>query len=145
MQFTGLLDMLDGGGAGRAGDKFEGGPLSGLLNMIGIKPMGYFDRMSAQDSLAPAGRSPRPMVPGASPGVAASPVTTSPLIGTLSPQDIMAAIERGTPPAPYRQPPMPQSQPARMPTLQEMMELERFRRELGAAQAFENSGIFGRM
>lgn len=141
MQFTGLLDMLDGGGAGRAGDKFEGGPLSGLLNMIGIKPMGYFDRQATMSSSG--GGIPRPAPMGGTPGAAVPPVSTQPMIGNLTPQDIMAAIERGTPPAPYRQPPMPQ--PARMPTLQEMMELERFRRELGAAQAFENSGIFGRM
>lgn len=46
MNFTGLLDMIDGGGAGAAGNTFEGGPLSGLLNIIGVKPRGYADRMA---------------------------------------------------------------------------------------------------
>jgi len=41
-----LRDMLDGGGRGRYGDTFEGGPLSGLLNAIGVRPLGYNDRMS---------------------------------------------------------------------------------------------------
>jgi len=41
-----LRDMLDGGGRGRYGDTFEGGPLSGLLNAIGVRPLGYNDRMN---------------------------------------------------------------------------------------------------
>lgn len=47
MNYLGLLDMIDGGGAGRAGQKFEGG---GLLSDIGnalFKPHGYRDRMAA--------------------------------------------------------------------------------------------------
>lgn len=42
-----LRDMLDGGGRGQAGPTFEGGPLSGLLNAIGVRPMGYADTMAA--------------------------------------------------------------------------------------------------
>ena len=45
-KYLGLLDRLDGGGPGRAGDTFEGGPLSGLLNALGIRPYGYRDRLS---------------------------------------------------------------------------------------------------
>lgn len=44
-KFLGLLDMLDGGGAGRSGQTFEGGPLSGFLNSLGVRPMGYMDRL----------------------------------------------------------------------------------------------------
>lgn len=33
--FTSFRDMIDGGGAGRSGDRFEDGPLSGLLNALG--------------------------------------------------------------------------------------------------------------
>ena len=40
-----LRDMLDGGGRGQYGDTFQGGPLSGLLNAIGVRPLGYNDRM----------------------------------------------------------------------------------------------------
>lgn len=38
--FTGLKDMFDGGGAGQSGAKFEGGPFSGALNALGVKPLG---------------------------------------------------------------------------------------------------------
>ena len=44
--FSGLLDMINGGGMGAAGSRFEGGPLSGLLNALGIRPYGYEDRLS---------------------------------------------------------------------------------------------------
>ena len=138
MEYRGLLDMLDGGGAGRAGERFEGGPLSGLLNMLGIRPMGYRDRLQQQATMGTS--SGGGYAPSPAPAPIPAPITTTPLIGSLTPQDILAAIERGTPPPPYRQPPMPQ--PARMPTLQEMLEMDRFRREQGAAQAIENTGIF---
>ena len=51
-KFLGLLDMLDGGGAGRAGQTFQGGPLSNLLNDLGIRPMGYMDRLEAARPMA---------------------------------------------------------------------------------------------
>lgn len=44
-----LRDMTDGGGAGRYGDTFEGGPISGLLNNIGVRPNGYRRRKAAPD------------------------------------------------------------------------------------------------
>jgi hypothetical protein len=47
-RFLGLMDMIDGGGMGRAGSEFEGGPLSGLLNALGIRPQGYAARMEAE-------------------------------------------------------------------------------------------------
>lgn len=59
--FLGLLDMLDGGGAGRAGPTFEGGPLSEFLNKLGIKPAGYRDRLAEARPMA------RPAGPGAAP------------------------------------------------------------------------------
>jgi hypothetical protein len=45
-RFLNFLDMLDGGGKGQAGDTFEGGPLSGLLNMLGVRPAGYEARQN---------------------------------------------------------------------------------------------------
>lgn len=65
--YLGLIDMLDGGGAGRAGQTFEGGPLSNFLNDIGIRPMGYQDRLSAARLM------PQPM---STPTTMASAVTT---------------------------------------------------------------------
>lgn len=38
--FTGIRDMFDGGGAGRSGSTFSGGPLSGAANRVGISPAG---------------------------------------------------------------------------------------------------------
>ncbi len=38
-RFTGLLDMLDGGGAGASGDKFEGGGLLSILGNLFAKPL----------------------------------------------------------------------------------------------------------
>ena len=35
-----FIDAMDGGGRDTRGDTFEGGPLSGILNNIGIKPYG---------------------------------------------------------------------------------------------------------
>ena len=49
-------DMIDGGGRGMAGDTFQGGPFSGLLNAFGIRPLGYNARQAAmqQDANAPS-------------------------------------------------------------------------------------------
>lgn len=41
---TGPRDFFDGGGLGRSGDTFVGGPVSILANLLGIRPMGYNDR-----------------------------------------------------------------------------------------------------
>lgn len=38
-RFTGLLDMIDGGGAGQSGDKFEGGGLLSILGNLFAKPL----------------------------------------------------------------------------------------------------------
>lgn len=62
-RYTGLLDMINGGGPGQAGDTFEGGPLSGLLNALGIRPYGYRDRLSEMRPMprpAGLGVAPRP-------------------------------------------------------------------------------------
>ena len=38
-RFTGLMDMLDGGGAGASGDRFEGGGLLSILGNLFAKPL----------------------------------------------------------------------------------------------------------
>ena len=54
--FKNMADMFDGGGAGRAGQRFEGGAMSDFLNDIGVKPYGYYDRMKAvRPQMRPAG------------------------------------------------------------------------------------------
>lgn len=44
MPFLSFMDMIDGGGMGKAGDKFEGGGLLSELGNALFKPRGYYDR-----------------------------------------------------------------------------------------------------
>lgn len=45
-------DMIDGGGRGRSGDRFEGGGLlSAAGNALGIRPAGYRDRQAMQSQM----------------------------------------------------------------------------------------------
>lgn len=135
-RYKGLFDMLDGGGAGRAGQEFEGGPLSGLMNALGIRPMGYRDR------LAEARPQPRPMGFG-SPPPQQNPqpqVATSPLIGSMSVEEILQAITRGAPASPYLRP--DQGPPTALPSMAELMEMDRRRRAGSAAQNFEMGRAF---
>ena len=44
-QYINLLDMFDGGGAGRSGDRFEGGGLLSALGNAMMRPAGYQNRM----------------------------------------------------------------------------------------------------
>ena len=39
--YTSFSDMFDGGGAGKSGVNFEGGPFSKSLNKMGVNPLGY--------------------------------------------------------------------------------------------------------
>jgi hypothetical protein len=75
-RYTGLLDMLNGGGPQAAGQTFQGGALSELLNSLGIRPMGYQNRMAeAQQQPAMMPMAPRVSTMGAPPrGPGLSPV-----------------------------------------------------------------------
>lgn len=97
-QFLGLRDMFDGGGRGRSGDDFEGGLFSGLLNGLGIDPLGYRDRMGApatperpmaRPSAAPRVPAPVTMMPdapaGPMPGHGGGEITTSRLPDPIIP------------------------------------------------------------
>lgn len=98
-QYLGLIDMLDGGGPGRSGQTFEGGPLSNFLNSLGIRPMGYQDRLSA------ARPAPRPMSgPTSMAPVAATPAqppadpyapgaVTTTVLGQLSDEQLIRLIQ----------------------------------------------------
>lgn len=63
-----FIDAMDGGGRDARGDTFEGGPLSGILNNIGIKPYGsQRERMFGGPSTSPiqqavSGEIPRPRI-----------------------------------------------------------------------------------
>jgi hypothetical protein len=98
-KFLGLLDMLDGGGAGRSGQTFEGGPLSGFLNALGIRPQGYQERME-QERMMPrpmmGGSSSAPMAPAPMPPNPYAPdaitTTTLPPMGQMSDEALMKMI-----------------------------------------------------
>lgn len=76
MAYVSLLDMFDGGGAGASGSEFQGGPVSGLLNRMGVRPAGYRDRTASMGQMPPA----RPQQPVAGP----SPVSEQPLRPPMS-------------------------------------------------------------
>lgn len=48
--YTSLADMFNGGGAGRSGSTFQGGPLSGTLNAVGVRPAGSSGSSSSMGS-----------------------------------------------------------------------------------------------
>ena len=58
-----LQDMIDGGGRGRYGSTFEGGPISGLLNKAGVRPRGYQDRLERSMAQRPSPRPNRGVAP----------------------------------------------------------------------------------
>lgn len=86
MRYKGLMDMIDGGGPGRAGQRFEGGGLSDVLNNLGFKPRGYHDRMAQQrpqarpQAPAQMGNRSQPMAPPA-------PAMAQPMPGGGLPMD----------------------------------------------------------
>lgn len=62
-----IIDMIDGGGRNTRGDEFVGGPLSGVLNQIGIDPYGsQRERMFVSPNTSPFVPQPRPKVRPAS-------------------------------------------------------------------------------
>lgn len=95
MNFTGLLDMIDGGGAGRAGQQFEGARISEILNAIGIKPYGAEDRMRAVRPQARPDNFRQQFTP---------PVQTAPPSPPPMPQQSPMQMFGGMPPAPYSPP-----------------------------------------
>lgn len=100
-----LRDMLDGGGRGRAGQRFEGGMLADLANALGFRPMGYQERLAASRPVA------RPMRPAAP----AAPATS------IRPQARPRPVAMGDWGAPVSIPPRPVAMgnwgsPVNMPT-----------------------------
>lgn len=120
--YTGLKDMVDGGGAGRSGDTFQGGGLrSGLLNAIGVRPLGYNQRqaeMQQTPQRRPMMQPPRnPMMvappprPDVRPLMPLQPISVQPLMGNNMPMDEWAAtMLRAINSAPQAQPQMSREQ-----------------------------------
>lgn len=125
-RFLNLMDMFDGGGAGQAGSEFKGGPLSGLLNMLGIKPFGGGRGGEMAASPQPMPRPmPAPMPAPVAPVV--PPVSAAPLAPSM--EEIIAALS-AAPRAPYASPGAPMS----YPTLQEIMAMQEAERMAAAAR-----------
>ncbi len=110
-RFLGLMDMIDGGGMGRSGQTFEGGPLSGFLNALGIRPAGYMDRLEAEAMpryMAGPATGARPeYMPMAGPAPAPSPyapgaieTTVLPPMGQMSDEQLMRIIAQALERAP---------------------------------------------
>lgn len=100
-RFLGLMDMIDGGGMGRAGSEFEGGPFSGLLNALGIRPQGYAARMEAEAMprylAGPAPMTQPERMPMAGPSPTYNPyatieTTTLPPMGQMSDKALMQMV-----------------------------------------------------
>jgi len=65
--YTSIFDMIDGGGAGRSGDSFEGGGLlSDIANAL-FQPRGYRDRMRQMPDVRPVARPAPPPMPSPAP------------------------------------------------------------------------------
>jgi hypothetical protein len=89
-RFTGLLDLIDGGGAGRSGNQFEGGLLSDILNALGVRPLGFRERQEEMGQTRPMMR-PAMTAPTYQPAPAGVPLSAQP--GYLSPTGPQALPE----------------------------------------------------
>ena len=116
--FNNFADMFDGGGAGKAGQTFEGGPLSGLLNAIGIRPAGYMDRLAEKRPQS------RPVGLLSNPQAAPMP-PSQPMIGNMTPEQILEAIMRSQPPAIGA---LPVPAPTALPAMPDMLRMDAERR-----------------
>lgn len=77
-QYINARDMVDGGGAGRSGQRFEGGILADIANALGFKPAGYRERL---ESARPAQR--QTAQPTAFSAPPAAPSATASTVGDL--------------------------------------------------------------
>src|SRR5210317_590562 len=96
-RFTGLMDMLDGGGAGASGDKFEGGGLLSMLGNLFAKPLEAQQRVediAARTSSRDRDSSPKPVLREASQADAEAAMGLGPFGGTgptVTPPDMLGS------------------------------------------------------
>lgn len=83
-RFTGLLDMIDGGGGGKSGDRFEGGGLLSMLSNLFAKP--YEAQQRVEDIAARAAtRNTTPSTTGGSEPMLIQPLLDAAPVGTGNP------------------------------------------------------------
>jgi hypothetical protein len=97
-------DMFDGGGPGRYGDRFQGGPFSGLLNAVGARPAGYRARQEATGpDMGMAEAMAAPAMTGTTPATTVAPtippVTTSNAFPGMYVSDYMSWLSPSENPA----------------------------------------------
>lgn len=96
-RFTGLLDMLDGGGAGQSGDKFEGGGLLSMLGNLFMKPLEAQQRVeeiAARTSARDRSSSPKPVLRPQTQADAEAAMGLDPFGGvgpTVTPPDVLGS------------------------------------------------------
>ena len=100
-----LRDMIDGGGMGRAGDRFEGTPTADVLNFLGIRPAGYRDRQAGRQAAPGVGSvrsapsiSPRPEARGFAPMPVSSGVPVSEITQSVLPPPAQSLYDYAQPP-----------------------------------------------
>jgi len=95
-----LQDMINGGGAGMAGNTFQGGLLSGLLNTMGVRPAGYRDRQPTMRPQMRPDNAPSVMAPSpaSTPSTSFTPAAT-PSPTQFEPIDIAGPVRALPPPA----------------------------------------------
>jgi hypothetical protein len=79
-----LRDMIDGGGRGQAGQQFEGGLLSAILNALGVRPAGFQDVGDPQEAVDP-------MPQAGAPSLMASASTMRPMMRPQAPNAMVDA------------------------------------------------------
>ena len=105
-RFIGLLDLIDGGGAGRSGNQFEGGLLSDILNALGVRPRGFRERQEEMGQTRPMMRpamlaptyQPAMIAPSYQPAPAGVPLSAQPGYfspPSLTPEQMMLSMPPG--------------------------------------------------
>lgn len=106
-RFTSLIDMIDGGGAGQSGDRFEGGGLLSMLGNLFMKPMRAqqnVEEIATRTSARDRSSSPKPVLrPTMTTGTPITEYSDS-LLAPIVNQDIYGIGESGEFPKTLPQP-----------------------------------------
>lgn len=99
--YSGLSDMVNGGGPGASGSSFQGGPYSTALNTVGVRPMGSSEPNIGQGYLAAIGlgAARQPEAHAAGGATEAIPIVAAGGEYVISPEDVVhlgsGSLEKG--------------------------------------------------